>query len=158
LWSNFIQENSLPNKPKTISKILSATANFGRLNHHINQIRQFEERLRKLLPAPVDEDYNWSVGNYRDQHLTLFAENQGLATRLRFQQQLFLESSRAVMPEIQTISIKILYQGLIKDESNKRGRSLSLEAARGIADFAEHIDDSELKAALQRLSKRAGSK
>jgi len=144
----------LPNKPKTFSKIFSATPNLGRLNQHINQIKQFEERLRKLLPTPIAEDYSWSVGNFRDRHLTLFTTNPGQASRLRFQQTQFLEGARSILSDIETLSIRMSYQGKITEEGEKVKRRLSLKAAEEISAFAEHIDDSELKVALKRLSQR----
>ena len=155
-WINFIQENSLPNKPKPIAEVFTSASNLGRLNQHINQIKQFEDRLRKILPSPVSEDYSWSVGNFRDRHLTLFVKNPGQASKLRFQQLIFLEKIQSILPDIETISIKVLYQGEEIKSDIKEKRNLSLEAAESISESAKHISDGELRAALQRLSQQTG--
>jgi len=148
----------LSNKPKLISKIFSAASNLGQLNHHINRIRELEKSLRLHLPTHMAEDYDWSVGNFRDQHLTLFVTNPGEASKLRFQQQMLLEKARLKFPQIETISIKVVYQGKVPEERVKIGRKLSSEAAAGIAEFAEHVDDQALKIALKRLSQHGQDK
>lgn len=154
---NFIQEISLPNKPKPISEMFDPASNIGRLKRHINQIKQFEERLRQLLPSPQDKDYSWCVGNFRDQHLTILVETPGQAARLRFQQQLFLEKAQTIQNDIESISTKVNYKGNEREEPVRVGRKLSSKAAESISASAEHIDDDELRAALQRLSKRGGN-
>ncbi len=150
----FIQEISLPNKPQPINKILGSAPKLGRLWQKISKIKQLEERLRKLLPAPLNADHRWRVGNYRDQHLTLLTENSGEATRLRFHQRQFLEKARHIQVDIETISIKVLYVGVEPEapvESAKR--TLSAEAAGKISAAAEHIGDEALRASLLRLSR-----
>lgn len=144
----------MPNKPKPITEMFDPASNLGRLKRHINQIKRFEERLRQLLPAPQDEDYSWCVGNFRDRHLTILVENPGQASRLRFQQQLFLEKAQSIQADIETISTKVNYKGKECKEPARVGRKLSSAAAEGIFASAEHINDSELRAVLQRLSKR----
>lgn len=151
---NFIQEISLPNKPKPITEMLDPASNIGRLKRHINQIRRFEERLRRLLPSPQDEDYSWCVGNFRDRHLTILVETPGQASRLRFQQQLFLEKAQSIQTDIESVSTKVNYKGKERREPAKVGRKLSSKAAESISASAEHINDDELRAVLQRLSKR----
>ena len=136
----------MPNKPKPITEMFDPASNLGRLKRHINQIKRFEERLRQLLPAPQDEDYSWCVGNFRDRHLTILVENPGQASRLRFQQQLFLEKAQSIQADIETISTKVNYKGKERKEPARVGRKLSASA--------EHINDDELRAVLQRLSKR----
>lgn len=153
---NFIQEISLPNKPKPIAEMLDPASNLGRLKRHISQIRRFEERLRRLLPSPQDKDYSWCVGNFRERHLTILVETPGQASRLRFQQQLFLEKAQSIQTDIETISTKVNYKGNERKEPAKVGRKLSSKAAESIATSAEHINDDELRAVLQRLSKRGG--
>lgn len=143
----------MPNKPQPIVDMLGSTSKLGRLKQHIGQIKQFEEQLRKLLPDPLGKDYSWSVGNFRDQHLTLFTENSGQASRLRFQQQLILDKAQTVQTDIASISIKVSYSGVEQDNAIKRERRvLSSDVADAISASAEHINDEELKQALQRLS------
>lgn len=156
---NFIQEISLPNKPQPIVDMLGSTSKLGRLKQHIGQIKQFEEKFRQLLPTPLSKDYSWNVGNFRDQHLTLFTENSGQATKLRFQQQLLLDNARLVQADVETISIKVVYAGIEQKNVVKNiTRTLSLDAAEAISASAEHIGDEELKVALQRLSKHGKKK
>ncbi|NOR52217.1 MAG: DUF721 domain-containing protein [Gammaproteobacteria bacterium] len=143
----------MPNKPKPITEMFSPTSNLGQLKHHISQIKQLEERLRKLLPFPLNEDYSWYVGNFRDRHLTLFTESPGQASKLRFQQRLFLEMIRSIQTDIDSLSIKVIYRGKEHKKAEKVTRKLSQEAAESISTSAEYINDSELRAALQRLSR-----
>ena len=146
----------MPNKPKPIAEMLNPASNLGRLKRHVGQIKRLEKELRRRLPSPLGEDYSWSVGNFRDRHLTLFTENPGQASRLRFMQQQFLENVQSIQSGIETISIKVIYQGAEREEPKKPSRKLSQEAAENISASAEHIKDSELKAVLQRLSQHAG--
>ncbi|MCW8826750.1 MAG: DUF721 domain-containing protein [Gammaproteobacteria bacterium] len=148
----------MPNKPKPITELFNPATNLGRLNQHIHQIKQLEKSLRRLLPPSIAEDYTWSIGNFRDRHLTLFVENPGQASKLRFQQQLFLEKAQTLLTNIEKISIKVSYQGVEKEKIERPKRTLSSEAAESISESAKHINDDELRAALLRLSQHSKKK
>ena len=144
----------MPNKPKTITEMFEPNSNLGRLKQHIHQTKQLEQRLRKQLTPPLSGDYSWSIGNFRDRHLTIIVQNSGQASRLRFQQQIFLENAQSIQIDIESLSIKVRYQGKERKEPAKIQRKLSSKAAESIVASAEHISDSDLRAALQRLGQR----
>lgn len=122
--------------------------------------------LYPIVCAAIPEKLRASVvfTRLKDRCLHLVVSNGGAASRLRFCQRAILEAC-AVLPEAPTrVLIRVAPPGAVREApeptlrtSARRPQPMSTQAARGLAQAAESVDDERLGAALRRLASRAQS-
>lgn len=128
----------------------------GGLRNLYSQARRLgflQKRLDEQLDAP--EKGRYRVAAWDGEVLTLLAQDGAWATHLRYRQHLLLKqlSTLAEMCTLKKICIKVRPAIIIPTPASHRPH-LSLEAAREIQAAADSITSPELRAALQRLSRR----
>lgn len=140
------------NKPRSLGKILGSTEQLRGL---IDQARQNTElllRVRASMPEALRAHCH--AAHIQDQQLVLFTDSPAWVMRLRFSSPQILSGMRATLPNLRGIRVRVQLAER-KLQARKRHVVLSNEARRHLKEAAAGIDNSELAAALERLS-RAG--
>lgn len=149
------------NKPRTFSELASSAA-LGGVEHLLKRsqrLKQVDALLAKMLDAELRP--HCRVANIKGQTLILHVSSTAWSTRLRYQLPRLLASIREV-PALQQISdIQLRVQNITPAAAPKRAPrqvSMSRQAAHCIETCAESVEDTQLRAALQRLARRGSDK
>ena len=139
-------------KPLKINKLING--NLARLRTRAQTLAAFDDRLRKLLPAPLNEHCRLLTVR-EDNTLVLAADTPVWAVRLRFHApQLVKQLSREqnVTRFTVRVCVRPLKPGRPEQQQPPMRRSASGAAA--LQQAAYSISDSGLKTALLRLAER----
>jgi len=111
--------------------------------------------LRRILAAMLPEPLaRWSsVANVKQGKVIVFAANGAVAAKLRLMSPALLERLSKRGTEVTGLDVRVQPLGQVSQVFEKSAK-LSNEGAASIAGLCEQLPDSELKNALERLSRR----
>ena len=142
-------------KPRPASTFLRAAPIIQRLQASLRDQEQLLRLVRALLPSPLDL-HCLSV-QQKESRLILHADSSAWASRLRyFSRDLRIKLRDKGLP-VQKIEVRVLISNQPKKHSVRCAESLSTDNAELIKAVAETVQDSDLRAALQRLSRHGRS-
>jgi hypothetical protein len=141
------------NKPLRITKLLGRTE-ISRLLSRARALRELDERVHELIPAPLND--HCRILSLRDDILTLAADSPVWAARLRFHTtQLVKQLSDDQTVNLRTVRVCVRPQERSAVTRSASGKSLiSKKNSHTLKQGARKVTDPELKAALERLASR----
>ncbi len=122
----------------------------GDLLDTLRQQQRLLSQVRAQLPAPLDA--HCLAAQCSKHRLVLYSDSSIWANRLRFELPALLERLRQQGMELDDWQIRI--QPPPRKAVGRDQPRLSTAASRQLDQLAEHIDNSELSQALQRLARR----
>lgn len=142
------------NRPKRLGNWLGDTA-AGRVARRARALQAQEQRLWQSLAGLIDG--NWRLARLDEEALVLVVESPAHASAVRYRQRQILASVQqdsGVRPR--RLRVKVA-PTTVKQRPLPR-RELSAAAAQHIESAARGMDAPELREALLRLARRAGSR
>jgi hypothetical protein len=140
---------------KPLNRMFVSTRSLASLGERLSAQQALLERIRPLLPAPLEDHCVWAI--LRDSDLTLLVDSPAWANRLRYlvpqlKQQLLRHGL-----QVRNIRIKVT---ILRGDAGRRTRHrkanpLSRANAELLDCVARGIEDEGLRNALLRLSRRA---
>lgn len=138
-------------KPRPASTFLSAAPLLRELQTCLHDQEKLLILVRALLPQPLD--VHCLSAQQKEGLILLYADSSAWASRLRY----FSRDLRAKLQDkglrVQKIMVRVLISNQRKMRPPRRAHILSTDNAKLIDAVAESIQDTDLCAALKRLSK-----
>ena len=138
-------------KPHTVSHFFGTGAILRELLNKSRKQQVLLQKIRSLLPAPLDEHCKGAV--VKGRQLLLYVDASIWASRLRF-------ISRDLADDLQNegfpfnkISIRVMLERSARRPKRHHAREISAKNALLIEQLADGITDPELQASLKRLSR-----
>jgi len=142
----------MTSSPRPLTNILTHCTAIRRLQRRADEQARLLEKVRSLLPPPVDS--HCVCADLTENGLVLVADAPVWATRLRFLVPRVAESLPG-LPAKTPVHVKVLpTEGLPKRPRDDRKLQLSARNAGLLRQLAQDILDPELSRALKRLSLR----
>jgi len=140
-------------KPRTVSNVVNNSEQLGHLARMLRQQQSLLEKIRQLLPAPLQQHcIHARVSGMR---LVLHTDSPVWGARLRFHAPQIIEAVRQQAPNLNKLDIRIYLPSNVRPGRRPLG-SLPEHTAALINQLADSIDDQAICAALKRLSGTSG--
>lgn len=134
------------------------SGHLGHLMQHVKQLKVLNDAVMQALESPLKEHCH--VANFDGTNLTIQADSAVWATQLQFISEQLRFSVQQQMPFadlIQSIKIQVRPNGSELNKSESKApppAEISNSSKDYISDFAESLEESDLKEAFRRLGKR----
>lgn len=148
-------------KPKSFREVFNGQNmdNLERLIERGTQLARIDKLLKKSLPAELRP--HCQLANIKGNTLILLANSTVWASRIRYQGPQLLKTlqQNERFKHITELQLRIQPQtGITRGNRIPRQASMSSEAASYLQQFAESVDDADLRSALERLASRRRAK
>lgn len=141
--------------PRTLGSFLGKDRHLRHLVEQAKANSTLLETVQQWLPAPLH--LHCHAAHVHDGQLVLYTDSPAWVMRLRFSAPQILEGLRKTLPNLRGIRVRV--QLAEQTRQRKRRRPQLPDSARELLrETAENLDNPELSAALQRLSRLAVKK
>lgn len=140
---------------RSVQKVLARQGTLAQLRQQLKAQETLTEEVRKLLPAPLNQQLQGAVINAR--RLTLLVNSPVWASRLRYlapQLQRQLHQNGLAVDQI--VPRIVPERGKAPTRRHARARPLSAQNAELLRQTAESLEPGPLQEAMLRLSRRQG--
>ncbi|MGD8910295.1 MAG: DciA family protein [Chromatiales bacterium] len=136
----------------SITKILHTQGSLTQLNRQLAQQQRLAERVRDLLPPPLNEQLLAAVLN--DRRLTLLVQSPVWASRLRYLAPQLLRQLRQQGLLVEQLHPRIVpAEGKTRKSTPRKASVLSPQNAKLLRQTAEALEAGPLREALLKLSR-----
>jgi len=140
-------------KPQSTNTLLRTAPTLQALHAKLIEQNKLLVLVRSLLPETLQPHCLAAQLKEKDPLLIIHADSSAWASRLRYFSRDLRIKLRGKGLHARKIEVRVLNMHQQKERPSRRLCRLSLENAKLIGETAENIQDADLSAALQRLSK-----